>query len=188
MPIAAYSAKVQTVRALRTAPGGENQRVSLNEAENALCWLFKRKGPDGLPLISAIQFAAGEKLREDYTFGHVAPRVTAVWSTEIPSGSAGRSGGRGLNPSDRALAAKERCFRAIDAVGPELGGILMEICCMSAGLEQAERSLSLPQRSGKAVLGLALTRLARHYGLIRNDPPPPMRHAGLPGFRPAISP
>ena len=59
------------------------------------------------------------------------------------------------------------------------------MCCLSAGLEQAERLLNLPQRSGKAVLGLGLTALARHYGLLRADARQTgVTHWGLGDYRP----
>jgi hypothetical protein len=74
----------------------------------------------------------------------------------------------------------------MEAVGPELGGILAQVCCLSAGLEQAERLLNLPQRSGKAVLGLALTALARHYGLLASTRRPGVMQWGLADYRPAI--
>jgi hypothetical protein len=77
----------------------------------------------------------------------------------------------------------------MDAVGPELSSILMHVCCMAAGLEQAERVLDLPQRSGKAVLGLALTALARHYGLLEGqgrDLNRGVSQWGLEGYRPAV--
>ncbi|MGH6874206.1 MAG: DUF6456 domain-containing protein, partial [Aestuariivirgaceae bacterium] len=44
--------------------------------------------------------------------------------------------------------------------------ILVEICCFTTGIESAERILGWPRRSGKVVLQLALTSLARAYGII----------------------
>jgi hypothetical protein len=62
---------------------------------------------------------------------------------------------------------------------------------VAAGFEQAERLLNLPVRSGKAVLALALTRLARHYGLIKQHKPrrkDMIAHWALDDYRPAIMP
>ncbi len=60
------------------------------------------------------------------------------------------------------------------------------------GLEQAERMLNLPQRSGKAVLALGLTRLARHYRLLkapeRSSESRNIAHWALADFRPRIMP
>lgn len=159
---------------------GESRYVLKNEAENALYWLFRRK------IISPEQLAAGERLREDYTFAQLEKRLTADWEREIELLIRGRSGFGFI--TDEALAAKLRFFKAVDAVGPELAGMLVEVCCLSAGIEQAERRLALPVRSGKVVLGLALTRLARHYGMIKPEGPtherPASRHWGLPGYKP----
>ncbi|HLA02942.1 MAG TPA: DUF6456 domain-containing protein, partial [Aestuariivirga sp.] len=94
--------------------------------------------------------------------------------------------------SDKAIDARKRVHNAFDAVGPELSGVLYYVCCLAGGLEQAERMLQLPQRSGKAVLSLALTRLARHYRLlkpaIRIEESPDFAHWALADFRPRIMP
>jgi hypothetical protein len=67
--------------------------------------------------------------------------------------------------SDNVLAAKERVMHALDTVGPELASVLVDVCCELKGLEEAEKAQGWPQRAGKVVLQIALTRLARHYGL-----------------------
>jgi hypothetical protein len=167
--------------------GGSAAAPGLNLAESPLAWLRSRRGKDGAPLISETQFLAGERLRLDFERAMLSRRITTNWDL---AGAGSRAGNSAAEASDRALAARERYHRALDSVGPELGGILAQVCCLSAGLEQAERLLNLPQRSGKAVLGLALTALARHYGLLER----PVHPAGqvlnwaLADYRPSISP
>lgn len=146
---------------------GEAIRLpAINDAESPLAWLRSRKDKAGRPLISAEQFMAGEKLRGDYERSCMERRVTASWDV---TATAGRGGGNGAaDLTDRALTARQNLNQALDEVGPELASILIQVCCLAAGIEQAERILDLPQRSGKAVLGLALTGLARHYGLLKS--------------------
>ena len=120
----------------------------------------------------------------------MSPRVTANWSALAPA-DRGRRGA----PSDAAalrdevLAAKERVMRALMAVGPEISGVLVDICCELKGLEEAEKEHGWPQRAGKVVLQIALTRLARHYGLIVDAHARRgrgFRHWGDAGYRPRI--
>jgi hypothetical protein len=166
----------------------------VNEAESPLGWLRSRRGKDGEPLISETQYDAGERLRVDFTVAQLSPRVTLSWNAFITPGSHGRSGRRpdSLQVNETALAAKQRFMRALDAVGPELSGILVDVCCLCRGLEAAERSLGWPQRSGKLVLQIALTQLARHYGLIRAQTgprrPAHIRHWGADDYRPQVGP
>jgi len=142
--------------------------AGLNPAESPLAWLRRRKDKDGAGLISQAQFDAGERLRADFWFAQMTPRVTMSWSTVSPVQRRRRSGLAFRSDADMAdsiAAARERVRRALSAVGPELAGILIDVCCYLKGLEQAERAAGWPQRSGKVVLQLALTRLARHYGI-----------------------
>ena len=146
-------------------PAEESAHPAINDAESPLAWLRSRKDKSGRPLISLEQFMAGERLRGDYERSCLACRVTASW--DLPAGRSG--GGKVADLTGAALTARQNLNDALDEAGPELASILVQVCCLAAGIEQAERILDLPQRSGKAVLGLALTALARHYGYIRPE-------------------
>lgn len=166
--------------------------ASLNPAESPIAWLRRRKDRDGEAMISQAQFDAGERLRADFWFAQMTPRVTMNWAVTSPQQRRRRSGMPFRGDSDmhdRIEGARERVRRALAAVGPELAGILIDVCCHLKGLEEAERSAGWPQRSGKVVLQLALTRLARHYGVGEAAPSsvgrrPGVRHWGSEDYRP----
>lgn len=147
-------------REIMTAEG--LARVTVDDGESPLAWLARRTGRDGRPLISAEQFVAGERLRADFTRGNLTPRVTSNW--DAPTGRARRGADPG-EMTDVALASRQRVQLALEACGPELSGILLDVCCFLRGLEDVERERGWPSRSAKVVLQLALDRLARHYGL-----------------------
>lgn len=170
---------------------GVRRAVLINDAESPLGWLKSRKDRNGRPLISDDQYAAGERLRADYWFAHLSPRVTSNWSALAPAERTHR--GAPSNAAvlrDEVLAAKERVMRALMAVGPEVSGVLVDICCELKGLEDAEKENGWPQRAGKVVLQIALTRLAKHYGLIGGETQKParrgLRHWGSEDYRPTL--
>lgn len=140
--------------------------VTVNDSESPLAWLARRKGRDGRAMISSHQFLAGERLRTDFTLGHMGPRVTANWSAPT-GGRPNGSGNRAAEMTDLMIASRQRVAQAMTATGPEFAGLLMDVCCFLRGLEDVERERGWPSRSAKVVLQLALDRLARHYGLLR---------------------
>lgn len=133
-----------------------------NETESPLIWLARRKGRDGRALIEPHQFLAGERLRAEFTRAQMMPRTTANWTSPIASG---RRGERGGAPTETMVASRQRVRQAMDAVGPEFAGLLLDVCCFLKGVADVERERGWPARTAKVVLQLGLDRLARHYGL-----------------------
>lgn len=164
------------------SPDGVRQ-VRINRAESPLGSLARRTGKDGRPLLAEAEVLAGERLRADYTRGQIMPRLSANWDAAIATGK--RAGGA-TELTDGALAARQRVDRALDAVGPELAGLLVDFCCFLKGLETIEAERGWPARSAKIVLKTALGVLARHY-----EPPSvgrrrPIVAWGGAGYRPTI--
>jgi Domain of unknown function (DUF6456) len=145
-------------------PRGKAQ-VLIDDTESPLAWLARRKGRDGRPLIEPLQLQAGEKLRAQFTRAALSPRTTSNWSAAIAQGRRARDGGGAAALTDSIVAARQQVRHALEDVGPEFSGLLVDVCCFLKGLEQVERERAWPPRSAKLVLQLGLDRLARHYGL-----------------------
>lgn len=160
----------------------------MNDAESPLAWLHRRKDRSGKPLIGDAAFAAGERLRADYTRAGLMPAMSVDLS--LPSKGRGRKSGGGGPAAmlDAALDARDRVNAALAAVGPELAGALVDVCCHLNGLEQVERVRGWPKRSAKLVLEMALSRLARHYGIGEAEGPVRgrTRRWGTDDYRPTI--
>lgn len=132
--------------------------------ESPLIRLSSRKGADGKPFLAAHEVAAGERLRADFTRGGLSPSVTQRWEDTPRSGP--RSGPADL--SDAVLDCRARVQHALKAVGPELSGVLLDVCCFLKGTERVEAERQWPARSAKLMLKTGLAALARHYGLVHD--------------------
>ncbi|MCO5058448.1 MAG: DUF6456 domain-containing protein [Rhizobiaceae bacterium] len=168
-------------------PAGPEQ-VVVNLAESPLAQIARRKARDGRPFLSAVEVGAGERLRADFTRGQLMPRLGANWQAVAAGGR--RSGGAGgqAELTDAAIAARRRVERALDAVGPELAGVLVDVCCFLKGLETVEMERQWPARSAKIVLKAALGALSRHYEPARapRGRTDAILHWGAQGYRPSL--
>lgn len=178
----------RSLRAGRIEIDGRAEPVVVNDAESPLSGLARMKRPDGQAWLDRAEIAAGETLRSDFELAMLQPRVTASWDAAriAKSPGSGRNGVADL--SDRAMAARDRVAAAIDAVGPDLSGAMVDICCFLKGLEQVERERAWPRRSAKLMLKTALAMLDRHYHPQSERP----RHArkvlhwGAQDYRPTL--
>ena len=164
---------------------GERRPVRRNLGESPLSGLARLKDRSGAAYYGAEAIAAGERLAADFERAGLQPRITASWEPRL----AGRVKGAlpaSVELADAALGARARVNAAIAAMGPELSGVALDVCCFMKGLETVERERQWPARSAKLMLRAALLALARHYA-----PPPPKEgrrrhHWGAEDFRPQI--
>jgi hypothetical protein len=146
-------------------PRGEARQALTDLDESPIATLARRTGKDGTAFLSPDLITAAERLRRDFEIGRLQPRVTANWSASVNRGRRTGEIGGAQDLTEMALSARRRVERAMEAVGPELSGILIDVCCFLKGLEMVERERCWPARSAKLVLRIALQTLARHYGL-----------------------
>lgn len=160
----------------------------VNEAESPLAWLARRKGADGRPFLTPVQVEAGERFRRDVEQAQILQRVTANWEASIAASRRGADAGVAV--TEIAMDARRRLARAYETVGPELAGLLTDVCGYLKGLEMAECERGWPARSGKVVLRIALDQLAQHYGIASEATGPArakgLRHWGAEDYRPNI--
>lgn len=166
----------------------QGEKVEINPEESPLAMLYRRKTASGSSFISEDEFLAGERLRADFTRGSLMPSITMRWDTSVKSRASGSGGMAEL--TDIALASRVRVERALEAVGPELNGVLVDVCCFLKGLETVERERQWPARSAKMLLKVGLAALHRHY----NPQPEKERgggavlHWGADDYRPRLQP
>jgi hypothetical protein len=127
--------------------------VTVNLAESPLAWLHARGH------IDARLFDAGEALRLDYERSSLSANITMRWDPVRVK----TTGERGLAPTERQIAARQRFDGAIKAAGKGLEDVLWRVVCAGEALPEAEKTLGWPARSGKLVLRIALERVAEFY-------------------------
>ncbi|MCW1403544.1 DUF6456 domain-containing protein [Novosphingobium sp. MW5] len=137
----------------RRAPRRGGRSVTMNLAESPLTWLHARGH------LSDRLFAAGELLRADWERAQLSQGLTMRWDPVRIKGGADR----GLNLSERQVAAKQRFDGALAAAGSGLSDVLWRVVCAGETLPVAEKALDWPVRSGKLVLKIALERVADFY-------------------------
>ncbi len=164
---------------------GQVQTVLLNAVESPLGAIARLKDRKGQPFLPADALEAGERLAADFRKAQLQPRITQSYEPQLSSKSKGglvRAG----DLSDTAMAARMRINKAVDAMGPELAGVALDVCCFSKGLETVEQERQWPVRSAKLMVRTALLALHRHY-----HPPVPgaknrVHHWGEDGYRPDL--
>ena len=164
---------------------GERQRVRFNHAESPLGALARLKDRQGGLFLPCDAVEAGERLHADFMRGQLQPRVTASWEPRLSSRNDGGRGGM-ADLADSVIAARSRVARAVDAIGPELSGVALDVCCFMKGLETVERERQWPARSAKLMLRTALLALSRHYAPPARPQRASTRHWGAEDFRPEI--
>ena len=141
------------------------QTVSRNLNESPLSRLRSLRNREGKPYLGDAAFAAGERLRADFTHAQLMPSVTSNWTAAVGEGAGGGWGAGGkVDLSDRALDARDRVNRALSHVGPDLAPVLTDVCCYLKGLHTVERERGWPPRSAKLMVRTGLGLLARFYG------------------------
>lgn len=161
--------------------------ASVNMNESPLVQFFRRRTKTGAAYLTDREFRAGERLRSDYTRGNIMPRLGANWVASVASNRRGAGSNALIDLTDAALAARQRVENALKAVGPELAGVLVDVCCFLKGIETVEAERRWPARSAKLMLKTGLSVLSRHYEPATNATRQRMVHWGADGFRPTIS-
>ena len=152
-------------RAMKTetvAVEGVRQAVRVNELESPLGACARLKEKSGKAFLPPEAIAAGERLHADFTRAHLQPRLTMAYEPLLSSKTKGGAGGA-AEISDSAMSARFRVGKAMEAIGPELCSVALDVCCFQKGLELVERERQWPARSAKLMLRTALMALSRHY-------------------------
>lgn len=139
----------------------EGDTLTININESPISRLYKYRGKDGMRILGDAEYIASERLRKDFEMAQMNPKLGLSLSPKVDQST---NGSHMSDALDRTMEAKKRVNRALDCVGQEMGGLILDVCCFLKGLETVEKERKWPARSAKVVLGVALRRLAGHYG------------------------
>jgi hypothetical protein len=160
--------------------------VRVNAAESPLALLARLRDKAGGAWFPDDAVSAGARLARDFHYAALQPRITQSYEPRIAT-LRGAAPTAGAELKDSVMAARLRVASAVEAMGPELAGVALDVCCFEKGLETVERERRWPARSAKLMLKTALLQLHRHY----HPAPQPERRAhawGAEGYRPDIAP
>jgi hypothetical protein len=164
---------------------GRRQAVRLNRSESPLGQLSRLRDRNGAAFLPDGAVAAADRLAGDFNRAQLQPRVTASWEPRLSGRGRGERGGM-ADMTDSAVAARSAVNRAVEAMGPELSGVVLDVCCFMKGLELVERERQWPARSAKLMLRAGLLSLARHYSPPRRTVRAATQHWGAEGYRPEL--
>ena len=117
-------------------------------------------------LVGPSDVAAARRFQDDLQRAGLAQRITQNWSLSSLSfgGKAARQSSVRNEPV-AMLDARDRVNRACTVLGPDLSGLLIDVCLFEKSLSAVEKERHWPARSAKLAIALGLRALARHYGL-----------------------
>lgn len=146
-----------------TRPGRTKRTAG---AEPPLRVLARRRRADGEAFLAPDMVAAAERFRESFEIA----KVSGALPEDLHQVLEGKfqvvttaTQGNLANAVPRGQMALNSLMGAVRALGPDLAETVILSCCNEAGMEEIEKQLDYPARSGKIVLRIALNRLKRHY-------------------------
>ena len=131
--------------------------------EPAIVRLAGLKGAGGKTYLLDHHVAAADHLERLIARAQLAPRLTMSYGNERAGGAA--SGNSVLDISDSAAQALQKLNRIATSLPADCWNVLFDVCGMGKGLQMIETERSLPRRSAKLILRIALEQLATHLGL-----------------------
>lgn len=162
----AFGDQHRDIRKIILGEGKARKVIRVNMAESPLAALARLKDREGVAWFSNDTIEAGGRLARDFHHAGLQPRITASWQPRLQQKAKGAAG-RQEEFTDGVVAARMRVAKAAQSMGPELAGVVLDVCCFMKGLELVERERQWPARSAKLMLRTGLLALHRHYQLKR---------------------